>query len=54
VVTRMAWQRTTANEGAGKPIYWMDRSRLAIVRFLEKLTFEPYPDERAGAPRPGE
>ena len=38
------------NEG-GAPVYWMDILDWQIVRFLENLTFEPYPDEQQPALR---
>jgi gentisate 1,2-dioxygenase len=49
VTPGMAWH-DHGNEG-GKPIYWMDILDWQIVRFLENLTFEPYPDEQQPALR---
>jgi gentisate 1,2-dioxygenase len=43
----MAWH-DHGNEG-GAPVYWMDILDWQIVRFLENLTFEPYPDEQQPA-----
>ena len=45
----MAWH-DHGNEG-GAPVYWMDILDWQIVRFLENLTFEPYPDEQQPALR---
>jgi gentisate 1,2-dioxygenase len=45
----MAWH-DHGNEGAA-PVYWMDILDWQIVRFLENLTFEPYPDEQQAALR---
>jgi gentisate 1,2-dioxygenase len=45
----MAWH-DHGNEG-GKPVYWMDILDWQIVRFLENLTFEPYPEEQQPALR---
>ena len=49
VTPGMAWH-DHGNEG-GKPVYWMDILDWQIVRFLENLTFEPYPDEQQPALR---
>ena len=45
----MAWH-DHGNEG-GAPVYWMDILDWQIVRFLENLTFEPYPDDQQSALR---
>ncbi|PYN50613.1 MAG: hypothetical protein DMD94_26740 [Candidatus Rokuibacteriota bacterium] len=45
----MAWH-DHGNEG-GAPVYWMDILDWQIVRFLENLTFEPYPNEQQSALR---
>jgi gentisate 1,2-dioxygenase len=45
----MAWH-DHGNEG-GAPVYWMDILDWQIVRFLENLTFEPYPDDQQAALR---
>ena len=45
----MAWH-DHGNEG-GAPVYWMDILDWQIVRFLENLTFEPYPDDQQPALR---
>jgi gentisate 1,2-dioxygenase len=45
----MAWH-DHGNEG-GAPVIWMDILDWQIVRFLENLTFEPYPDEQQPALR---
>jgi gentisate 1,2-dioxygenase len=44
VTPGMAWH-DHGNEGDA-PVIWMDILDWQIVRFLENLTFEPYPEER--------
>jgi gentisate 1,2-dioxygenase len=44
VTPGMAWH-DHGNEGPA-PVIWMDILDWQVVRFLENLTFEPYPDDR--------
>src|SRR5213083_347784 len=44
VTPGMAWH-DHGNEGSA-PVIWMDILDWQIVRFLENLTYEPYPDEQ--------